>query len=197
MVRCKLDGSVSGPSQPSWRCFLFKVLSGTRVAALLVLRPRLGLGTRDEPGLPGIPPRTPARWTRLHGRSFHGVSLAFTACPARLALRLSAASASRGIWVPSAHEERASPRPAGKPVGNPRWLVGLYKRFPRRSLRCRSRLSQPFSGLFLCHSAPPSFRRVTLVGFCLQGFDPVGKLSWLVAKRLPPDVFPGNWPVLA
>ena len=67
--------------------------------------------------------------------------------------------------------------------GSPSFCLGSRRRVPPRRLRCRSQVFPTSQRRCPPPTVPPYFRRVTLVGFALQGFGPPNQLRWLVASR--------------
>jgi hypothetical protein len=90
---------------------------------------------------------------------------------------------SPGVLVPFSASGSESPRPARR---GPRF-PGCGP-VPTGSLRCRSQPSSGSQQLDPLAPVPPCFRRMTLVGFALQGFVPPAQPRWLVTTGMP------SWP---
>jgi hypothetical protein len=161
------------------------VLAGGEVAGDWVSRSRSGLGTRGARPIRSSFLR-PCPGTRLPERSSRGVQPSFMVFPEIPALRLSTRAPLLGFLCPYSVRGRESPRPAvglttsgpASPV-LPGWCAcgshpagyGAAPGFPNLSAACSSPVR------------PAIFRRVTLMGFSLQGFVPHAEASAARRRR--------------
>jgi hypothetical protein len=97
---------------------------------------------------------------------------------------------SPGVLLPYSVSGSRSPRPRHRKVaGLPGWS-GAPPAAPNRRLRCRSQVFSTSQRPCSSRSRPAIFRRVTLMGFALQGFVPPAKPDSSSLPACPLDVAP-------
>lgn len=176
--------SVAGPTKPSW---------SHRPLQSFFRQWRSGIIGFPAPGSVSAladawPCRSsvlcPCRRKRLRRLSSHGVRTSFTVNPYHLAAGLSAYGTSPGVWFPSAHRARevTACRVGRLPEV---FTLGILPAVPTPPTTVPLAGFPNLSAALLLLAFPPSFRRVTLLGFTLQGFSPPTKPRRLVAVGLP------------
>lgn len=167
------NGAVTDPLEPSWSWLPLQSFFRRRSSGSIGFSAPGSTLALAEPLVHPVFLLRPCLRTRLLKRSSHGVSLSFTAYHQVFVAGLSTNHTSPGVLFPDSASRSGRLRPLRHAGSAPRGISsGLCRRVPPRRLRCRSQVFSTSQRPLPPPTAPPYFRRVSLLGFPLQGIGP-------------------------